>query len=141
MARSACCGWLPSGWQPWTRWDGERGVAVLTASIAAFEGQVGQAAYASSKAAVHGLTLCLALDLAEYQIRVCTVEPGTFWTPMLDGLDEQARHSLAVQVPHPTRLGARTSMPLGSSTSSVTRCSTARRSESTEPFARRPADP
>jgi NAD(P)-dependent dehydrogenase (short-subunit alcohol dehydrogenase family) len=85
--------------------DGERGVVVLTASIAAFEGQVGQAAYASSKAAVHGLTLCAARDLAEHRIRVCTVAPGTFQTPMLAGLDEQARTSLATQVPNPSRLG------------------------------------
>jgi NAD(P)-dependent dehydrogenase (short-subunit alcohol dehydrogenase family) len=85
--------------------DGERGVAVLTASVAAFEGQVGQAAYAASKAGVHGLTLCAARDLAQYGIRVCSVAPGIFDTPMLAGLPEAARQSLGAQVPHPSRLG------------------------------------
>lgn len=84
---------------------GERGVIVMTASIAAYEGQVGQAAYASSKAGVVGLTLTAARDLAERRIRVCTVAPGTFDTPMLAGLAEDARKSLGDQVPHPSRLG------------------------------------
>ncbi|GAA3383344.1 SDR family NAD(P)-dependent oxidoreductase [Cryptosporangium minutisporangium] len=85
--------------------DGERGVVVLTASIAAFEGQIGQAAYASSKAGVHGLTLCAARDLAQHRIRVCAIAPGTFETPMLLGLPEAARDSLGAQIPHPSRLG------------------------------------
>jgi NAD(P)-dependent dehydrogenase (short-subunit alcohol dehydrogenase family) len=85
--------------------DGERGVVVMTASVAAFEGQVGQAAYAASKAGVHGLTLCAARDLAQHGIRVCSVAPGIFDTPMLAGLPEAARESLGAQVPHPSRLG------------------------------------
>ncbi|MGF1663055.1 MAG: SDR family NAD(P)-dependent oxidoreductase [Kineosporiaceae bacterium] len=85
--------------------EGERGVVVMTASVAAFEGQVGQAAYAASKAGVHGLTLCAARDLAQHGIRVCAVAPGIFDTPMLAGLPEAARESLGAQVPHPSRLG------------------------------------
>jgi NAD(P)-dependent dehydrogenase (short-subunit alcohol dehydrogenase family) len=85
--------------------DGERGVVVMTASVAAFEGQVGQAAYAASKAGVHGLTLCAARDLAQHGIRVCAVAPGIFDTPMLAGLPDTARESLGAQVPHPSRLG------------------------------------
>lgn len=84
---------------------GERGVIVMTASVAAFEGQVGQAAYAASKAGVHGLTICAARDLAQHGIRVCTVAPGIFDTPMLAGLPEPARESLGQQVPNPSRLG------------------------------------
>jgi NAD(P)-dependent dehydrogenase (short-subunit alcohol dehydrogenase family) len=85
--------------------DGERGVVVMTASAAAFEGQVGQSAYASAKAGVHGLTLCAARDLASSKIRVCTIAPGLFETPLLAALPEDARASLAKQVPHPSRLG------------------------------------
>ncbi len=85
--------------------DGERGVVVMTASIAAFEGQIGQAAYAASKAGVHGLTLCAARDLAQARIRVVTIAPGIFLTPMLMGLPDEARESLGHQVPHPSRLG------------------------------------
>lgn len=83
----------------------ERGVIVMTASVAAFEGQVGQAAYAASKAGVHGLTICAARDLAQYGIRVCAIAPGIFDTPMLAGLPEPARESLGRQVPNPSRLG------------------------------------
>ena len=83
----------------------ERGVIVNTASIAAFEGQVGQAAYAASKAGVVGLTLPAARELAASAIRVATVAPGTFDTPMLAGLPEDVRRSLAAAVPHPQRLG------------------------------------
>lgn len=83
----------------------ERGVIVNTASIAAFEGQVGQAAYAASKAGVVGLALPAARELAEHAIRVVTVAPGTFDTPMLAGLPEDVRRSLAATVPHPPRLG------------------------------------
>jgi NAD(P)-dependent dehydrogenase (short-subunit alcohol dehydrogenase family) len=85
--------------------DGERGVAIQTASVAAFEGQVGQAAYAASKAGVAGLTICAARDLASSQIRVCTIAPGIFETPMLGGLDDRFRETLSAAIPHPQRLG------------------------------------
>ncbi|WP_410673694.1 3-hydroxyacyl-CoA dehydrogenase [Amycolatopsis sp. cmx-4-68] len=85
--------------------DGDRGVIVLTASIAAFDGQIGQAAYSSSKAGVHGLTLTAARDLAEHYIRVCAIAPGIFETPMLLGLPQAAQDSLSKQIPHPSRLG------------------------------------
>jgi NAD(P)-dependent dehydrogenase (short-subunit alcohol dehydrogenase family) len=85
--------------------DGERGVIVNTASVAAFDGQIGQAAYAASKAGIAGLTLPLARDLAARQIRVMTIAPGIFETPMLAGLPEAARTSLGEQIPHPSRLG------------------------------------
>lgn len=85
--------------------DGERGIAVMTASIAAFDGQIGQLAYAASKGGVVALTLSAARDLAERQIRVVTVAPGTFETPMMLGLPKEARDSLGQQVPHPSRLG------------------------------------
>ncbi len=84
---------------------GERGVIVNTASIAAFDGQVGQAAYAASKGGVVGLTLPVARDLARNAIRVVTIAPGTFDTPMLAGLPDEAREGLAVDIPHPHRLG------------------------------------
>ncbi|MBM7817706.1 NAD(P)-dependent dehydrogenase (short-subunit alcohol dehydrogenase family) [Cellulosimicrobium cellulans] len=83
----------------------ERGVVVQTASVAAFDGQVGQAAYAASKAGVAGLTLPLARDLAQHQIRVMTIAPGIFRTPMMASLPEAAQESLGAQVPHPSRLG------------------------------------
>ena len=85
--------------------DGERGVVVNTASIAAFEGQVGQAAYTASKAGIVGLTICAARDLASLLVRVCTIAPGTFETPLLGGLDERFRQTLADAIPHPRRLG------------------------------------
>ncbi len=85
--------------------DGDRGVVVMTASIAAFDGQIGQAAYSASKAAVHGLTLTAARDLAEHRIRVCSIAPGIFETPMLLGLPQAAQDSLGAQIPHPSRLG------------------------------------
>jgi NAD(P)-dependent dehydrogenase (short-subunit alcohol dehydrogenase family) len=85
--------------------DGDRGVIVNTASIAAFDGQVGQAAYSASKGGVASLTLPLARDLARQQIRVLTIAPGTFDTPMLAGLPEDAREALAADIPHPHRLG------------------------------------
>jgi NAD(P)-dependent dehydrogenase (short-subunit alcohol dehydrogenase family) len=84
---------------------GERGVIVNTASIAAFDGQIGQAAYAASKAGVAGMTLPLARDLADKQIRVATIAPGTFDTPMLAGLPDDVRDGLAAAIPHPNRLG------------------------------------
>ncbi|WP_442576406.1 SDR family NAD(P)-dependent oxidoreductase [Microbacterium sp. F51-2R] len=85
--------------------DGDRGSIVLTASVAAFDGQIGQAAYTSSKAAVHGLTLVAARDLASRGIRVNTIAPGTFDTPMLARLRTDIREGLAAAVPHPSRLG------------------------------------
>jgi NAD(P)-dependent dehydrogenase (short-subunit alcohol dehydrogenase family) len=83
----------------------ERGVIINTASVAAFDGQIGQAAYASSKAGVAGLTLCAARDLAQHKIRVMTIAPGIFLTPMMKGLPQAAQDSLGQQVPHPSRLG------------------------------------
>jgi NAD(P)-dependent dehydrogenase (short-subunit alcohol dehydrogenase family) len=85
--------------------DGQRGVIICTASVAAEDGQVGQAAYAASKAGVAGMTLPIARDLAQYGIRVCTILPGIFYTPMFDGLDETFQKSLAASVPFPSRLG------------------------------------
>jgi NAD(P)-dependent dehydrogenase (short-subunit alcohol dehydrogenase family) len=86
--------------------DGDRGAIVLTASVAAFDGQIGQTSYAASKAAVHGMTLVAARDLASRQIRVNTIAPGTFDTPMLARLRADIRTDLENSVPHPKRLGA-----------------------------------
>jgi NAD(P)-dependent dehydrogenase (short-subunit alcohol dehydrogenase family) len=85
--------------------DGERGVLINTASIAAFDGQIGQAAYAASKGGVAAMTLPIARELAQHAIRVMTIAPGLFDTPMLAGVPAEARASLGQQVPHPTRLG------------------------------------
>ena len=85
---------------------GERGVIINTASVAAFDGQIGQAAYAASKGGIVGMTLPLARELARYGIRVVTIAPGIFDTPMLAGLPEKARISLGEQVPFPSRLGS-----------------------------------
>jgi NAD(P)-dependent dehydrogenase (short-subunit alcohol dehydrogenase family) len=85
--------------------DGERGVCVLTASIAAWEGQIGQAAYAASKAGIVGLTLVAARDLASRQVRVSTIAPGVFDTPILARLSQEVKDRLASGVPHPSRLG------------------------------------
>jgi NAD(P)-dependent dehydrogenase (short-subunit alcohol dehydrogenase family) len=85
--------------------DGDRGVIVNTASIAAFDGQIGQAAYAASKGGIVGLTLSAARDLADKAIRVMTIAPGTFETPMLAGLPGEVKEVLEKQVPHPSRLG------------------------------------
>lgn len=85
--------------------DGERGVITMTASVAAYDGQIGQAAYASSKGGIVGLTLSAARDLADKSIRVMTVAPGTFETPMLAGLPQEAIEALEAQIPHPSRLG------------------------------------
>jgi NAD(P)-dependent dehydrogenase (short-subunit alcohol dehydrogenase family) len=84
---------------------GERGVIVNTASVAAFEGQIGQAAYSASKGGVVGMTLPIARELARHGIRVVTIAPGIFDTPLLAGLPEAARQSLGQQVPFPSRLG------------------------------------
>jgi NAD(P)-dependent dehydrogenase (short-subunit alcohol dehydrogenase family) len=83
----------------------ERGVIINTASVAAFDGQIGQAAYSASKGGVVGMTLPIARDLASYAIRVVTIAPGLFETPLLAGLPEDAKASLGAQVPHPSRLG------------------------------------
>ena len=83
----------------------ERGVIINTASVAAFDGQIGQAAYSASKGGVVGMTLPIARDLADKLIRVVTIEPGLFDTPLLAGLPEPAKASLGAQVPHPSRLG------------------------------------
>jgi len=88
--------------------DGERGVIINTASVAAMDGQIGQAAYSASKGGVVGMTLPIARDLADKLIRVMTIAPGLFDTPMLQGLPEPARQSLAAQVPMPSRLGSPT---------------------------------
>jgi NAD(P)-dependent dehydrogenase (short-subunit alcohol dehydrogenase family) len=85
--------------------EGERGVAVLTASVAAWEGQIGQIPYASAKAGVVGMTLVAARDLARSLIRVCSVAPGMFDTPILDRFSAEVKDGLARQVPHPSRLG------------------------------------
>jgi NAD(P)-dependent dehydrogenase (short-subunit alcohol dehydrogenase family) len=84
---------------------GDAGVIVMTASIAAYDGQIGQLAYAASKGGVVGMTLPAARDLASAKIRVCTIAPGLFDTPLLAGLPEEARAALGAQVPHPARLG------------------------------------
>ena len=83
----------------------ERGVVVMTASIAAFDGQIGQASYSASKAGVVGLTLVAARDLASRQIRVCTIAPGLFDTPLLGRMDADKKAALGAQVPNPPRLG------------------------------------
>ncbi|BBZ04202.1 3-hydroxyacyl-CoA dehydrogenase [Mycolicibacterium chitae] len=85
--------------------NGERGVIINTASVAAYEGQVGQAAYSASKAGVVGMTLPIARDLSRELVRVVTIAPGLFMTPMLASLPEEAQKSLGKQVPHPARLG------------------------------------
>jgi NAD(P)-dependent dehydrogenase (short-subunit alcohol dehydrogenase family) len=85
--------------------DGERGVIVNTASVAAYEGQIGQAAYSASKGGVVGMTLPMARELARFGIRVLTVAPGVFWTPMVDGMPDEVQQSLAASIPFPSRLG------------------------------------
>lgn len=84
---------------------GERGVIINTASVAAYDGQIGQAAYSSSKGGVVGMTLPVARDLARSGIRVCTIAPGIFWTPMLAGMPQDVQDSLGAAVPFPSRLG------------------------------------
>jgi len=84
---------------------GERGVIINTSSVASFEGQIGQAAYAASKAGVNGMTLPIARELAKFGIRVVTIAPGIFDTPMLQGMSDEVRASLGAQVPFPPRLG------------------------------------
>ena len=86
--------------------DGERGVIVNTASVAAYEGQIGQAAYSASKGGVVGMTLPMARELARFGIRVNTIAPGIFWTPMVDGMPDDVQKSLSASIPFPSRLGA-----------------------------------
>ena len=85
--------------------DGERGVMLMTASVAAFDGQVGQEAYSASKGGVVALTLPLARDLAQHGVRVCTVAPGLFATPLMQQLPAEVQQSLAASIPFPRRLG------------------------------------
>jgi len=85
--------------------DGERGVIINTASIAAYEGQIGQAAYAASKGGVVSMTLPMARELSRFGIRVNTIAPGVFWTPMVDGMPQAVQESLAASIPFPSRLG------------------------------------
>lgn len=85
--------------------EGERGVIVNTASVAAFEGQIGQAAYSASKGGIVGMTLPIAREFARFGIRVMTIAPGIFWTPMMAGMPEDVQKSLGAQVPFPSRLG------------------------------------
>jgi NAD(P)-dependent dehydrogenase (short-subunit alcohol dehydrogenase family) len=85
--------------------DGERGVVINTASVAAFDGQIGQAAYSASKGGVVGMTLPIARDLSRSGIRCCTIAPGLFGTPMLLGMPQEVQDSLGKQVPFPSRLG------------------------------------
>lgn len=86
--------------------DGERGVMICTSSVAAQDGQIGQVAYSASKGGVYSMTLPVARDLAQSGIRVCTILPGLFLTPMFDALSEEARKSLAASIPFPSRLGS-----------------------------------
>jgi NAD(P)-dependent dehydrogenase (short-subunit alcohol dehydrogenase family) len=85
--------------------DGERGVIINTASVAAYEGQIGQAAYSASKGGVVGMTLPMARELARFGIRVATIAPGIFWTPMVDSMSEAVQQSLGASIPFPSRLG------------------------------------
>ncbi len=85
--------------------DGERGVIINTASVAAYEGQIGQAAYSASKGGVVAMTLPMARELSRFGIRVMTIAPGVFWTPMVDGMPEAVQQSLAASIPFPSRLG------------------------------------
>jgi NAD(P)-dependent dehydrogenase (short-subunit alcohol dehydrogenase family) len=85
--------------------DGERGLIINTASVAAYEGQIGQAAYSASKGGLVGMTLPMARELARFGIRVMTIAPGIFWTPMVDGMPEHIQESLSASIPFPSRLG------------------------------------
>lgn len=85
--------------------DGEKGVIINTSSVAAYEGQIGQAAYSASKAGLVGMTLPMARELSRFGIRVMTIAPGIFWTPMLEGMPEHVQESLAASIPFPSRLG------------------------------------
>jgi NAD(P)-dependent dehydrogenase (short-subunit alcohol dehydrogenase family) len=106
--------------------DGERGVILNTASVAAFDGQVGQEAYSASKGGIVGMTLPLARDLAQWGIRVVTVAPGLFATPLMKSLPEPVQQSLAASIPFPKRLGKPEEFAALARTSSPTATSTAR---------------
>ena len=117
--------------------DGERGVMVFTASVAAFDGQVGQQAYSASKAGVAGMTLPMARDLAQHGIRVCTIAPGLFATPLLRTLPEPVQASLAASIPFPARLGKPEEMLVTAEVASVAQAGAAPTppETSTEPVA------
>jgi NAD(P)-dependent dehydrogenase (short-subunit alcohol dehydrogenase family) len=85
--------------------DGERGVIISTASVAAYEGQIGQAAYSASKAGIVGMTLPIAREFTRIGVRVMAIAPGIFWTPMVDGMPEHVQEALAASIPFPSRLG------------------------------------
>ena len=85
--------------------DGEKGVVINTASVAAYEGQIGQAAYSASKGGLVAMTLPMARELSRFGIRVMTIAPGIFWTPMVDGMPEHIQESLSASIPFPSRLG------------------------------------
>jgi NAD(P)-dependent dehydrogenase (short-subunit alcohol dehydrogenase family) len=85
--------------------DGEKGVIISTASVAAYEGQIGQAAYSASKGGLVGMTLPMARELSRFGIRVMTIAPGIFWTPMVDGMPDHIQEALAASIPFPSRLG------------------------------------
>ena len=85
--------------------DGERGVIISTASVAAYDGQIGQAAYSASKAGIVGMTLPIAREFARFGVRVNAVAPGIFWTPMVDGMPDHVQESLSASIPFPSRLG------------------------------------
>lgn len=120
---------------------GERGVLINTASVAAFDGQIGQAAYAASKAGVAGMTLPIARDLSKTGIRCMTIAPGIFGTPMIFGMPQEVQDSLAASIPFPARLAARKTTPGWCTASSPTICSTAKRSASTARSGCRPSNP
>ena len=107
---------------------GERGVMINTASVAAFDGQIGQAAYAASKAGVAGMTLPIARDLAKTGIRCMTIAPGIFGTPMIFGMPQEVQDSLAASIPSPPVSAVRRTTPSWYTASSRTTCSTAKRS-------------
>ena len=106
--------------------DGERGVIVNTASVAAYEGQIGQAAYSASKGGVVGMTLPMARELARFGIRVMTIAPGIFWTPMVDGMPEAVQQSLSRRSRSRRAWASRRNSPTWSPTSSATPTSTAK---------------
>ena len=121
--------------------DGDRGLVIMTASVAAYDGQIGQAAYAASKGGIVALTLTAARDLADKAIRVMTIAPGVMETPMMAGLPGETKSILEALVPHPARLGRPEEYAhAGRARSSPTRCSTARSSASTAPSGCRPAE-
>ena len=85
--------------------DGERGLIVNTASVAAFDGQIGQIAYSASKGGIVGMTLPIAREFARIGVRINTIAPGIFWTPMVDGMPEHVQEAMSASIPFPSRLG------------------------------------